>query len=263
MSWIEALILGIIQGLSEFLPISSSGHLEIGSVLLGVQSEDNLLFTVVVHLATVLATIIVFRKDILGLLTGLFKFQWNEETQYVAKIAISMLPVLLVALTMKDWVESFFTGNILLVGAMLLITGALLLFTYFAKPKEGKVNFVQALVIGIAQAFAVLPGISRSGSTIATALILGVDKAKAARFSFLMVLVPIIGANLLEIKDYFESPSSHSIAGSSLLIGFIAAFVSGYIACNWMLAIVKKGKLTYFAIYCFIVGTIAIIASFL
>lgn len=263
MSWIEALILGIIQGLSEFLPISSSGHLEIGSVLLGVQSEDNLLFTVVVHLATVLATIIVFRKDILDLLIGLFKFQWNEETQYVAKIAISMFPVLLVALTMKDWVESFFTGNILLVGAMLLITGALLLFTYFAKPKEGKVNFMQALVIGVAQAFAVLPGISRSGSTIATALILGVDKAKAARFSFLMVLVPIIGANLLEIKDYFESPSSHSIAGSSLLIGFIAAFVSGYIACNWMLAIVKKGKLTYFAIYCFIVGTIAIIASFL
>lgn len=261
MTWLEALILGIIQGLTEFLPVSSSGHLEIGSVLLRAQSSDNLLFAVVVHLATAMATIVVFQKDILTLLKDIFKFQWNESTQFASKIIISMVPVFVVAMLWKDQIESMFTGNLMLVGLMLLITGALLLFAHYKKDGVKSVGFLASFLIGLSQAFAVLPGISRSGSTIATALILGIERSKAARFSFLMVLIPIIGASLLEFKDYSENPTIHSIELSSLIIGFIAAFVSGFVACKWMIKIVKKGKLTYFAIYCFIVGTIAIISS--
>ncbi|WP_370086585.1 undecaprenyl-diphosphate phosphatase [Ekhidna sp.] len=261
MSWVEALILGIIQGLTEFLPVSSSGHLEIGSVLLDAQSSDNLLFAVVVHLATALATIAVFRKDIVVLLKDIFKFQWNESTQFAAKILLSMIPVFVVAIFFKDQIEALFVGNLALVGSMLLITGALLLYAHYKKDGTGSVGFLSAMVIGVAQAVAVLPGISRSGSTIATALILGVEKSKAARFSFLMVLIPILGASFLEMLDFSENPSAHSINAASLLVGFLAAFISGFVACKWMIAIVKKGKLTYFAIYCFIVGAIAIIAS--
>ena len=242
MSWIEALILGIIQGLTEFLPVSSSGHLEIGSVLLNAQSSDNLLFAVVVHLATALATIAVFKNDILILIKDILKFQWNESTQFAFK-------------------EALFVGNLTLVGSMLLITGALLLFAHYKKDGVKSVGFVGAIVIGLAQAFAVLPGISRSGSTIATALILGVERSKAARFSFLMVLIPILGASLLELKDYAENTTAHSIDAMSLIIGFIAAFIAGFIACKWMITIVRKGKLTFFAVYCFIIGTIAIIAG--
>lgn len=261
MSWIEALILGIIQGLTEFLPVSSSGHLEIGSVLLGTQASDNLLFAVVVHFATAMATIIVFFKDIKLILLDLFKFQLNENTQYVLKLAISLIPVFIIGMAFKDQIESFFVGNLLLVGSMLLVTGSLLLFAHFKKDGSKTVGYVSAFVIGIAQSIAILPGISRSGSTIATALILGVEKSQAARFSFLMVLVPILGASLLELKDYFEAPAQHAISFSSLIIGFVAAFLSGFVACKWMLAIVRKGKLTYFAIYCFIVGIIAIVAT--
>ncbi|MEP0987007.1 undecaprenyl-diphosphate phosphatase [Ekhidna sp.] len=261
MSWIEALILGIIQGLTEFLPVSSSGHLEIGSVLLNAQSSDNLLFAVVVHLATALATIAVFKNDIVGLLKDIFKFEWNESTQFATKILLSMIPVFVVAVFFKDEIETLFTGNLVLVGSMLLITGALLLFAHYKKDGNKSVGFVGALIIGIAQAFAVLPGVSRSGSTIATALILGVERSKAARFSFLMVLIPILGASLLELLDYADDTAAHTIGGSSLVIGFLAAFLSGYIACKWMITIVRKGKLTYFAIYCFIIGTIAIIAG--
>ncbi len=261
MTWIEALILGIIQGLTEFLPVSSSGHLEIGSVLLNAESSDNLLFAVVVHLATALATIAVFKDDIIILLKDIFKFQWNESTQFASKILLSMIPVFVVAMLWKDQIESMFTGNLLLVGSMLLITGGLLLFAHFKKDGAKSVGFVASLIIGISQAFAVLPGISRSGSTIATALILGIERSKAARFSFLMVLIPILGASLLEVKDYTENPAIHSVEISSLLVGFIAAFISGFIACKWMIKIVKKGKLTYFATYCFIVGIIAIISS--
>jgi undecaprenyl-diphosphatase len=261
MTWIEALILGIIQGLTEFLPVSSSGHLEIGSVLLGAQSSDNLLFAVVVHLATAMATIVVFRKDILILVKDIFKFQWNESTQFASKIIISMVPVFVVAMLWKDEIEAMFTGNLMLVGLMLLITGGLLLFAHYKKDGVKSVGFISSFLIGLSQAIAVLPGISRSGSTIATALILGIERSKAARFSFLMVLIPIIGASLLEVKDYSENPALHSIEFSSLLIGFIAAFIAGIVACKWMIKIVKQGKLTYFAAYCFIVGLIAIISS--
>ena len=261
MSWIEALILGLIQGLTEFLPVSSSGHLEIGSVLLSVQTSENLLFAVVVHLATALATIVVFKNDIFALLKEIFKFQWNEATQFAAKIIISMMPVFVVAVLFKDVIEELFVGNMILVGSMLLITGGLLLFAHYKKDGIKSVGYFESLMIGIAQAIAVLPGISRSGSTIATALILGIEKSKAARFSFLMVLIPIFGASLLELMEFAESPSSHAIATSSLIIGFLASFISGFLACRWMIAIVRKGKLTYFAVYCFVVGIIAIVAS--
>lgn len=261
MTWIEALILGIIQGLTEFLPVSSSGHLEIGSVLLGAQSSDNLLFAVVVHLATALATIVVFKKDIVALIAEVLKFKWNESTQFATKILISMIPVFVVAILFKDEIESLFTGNIRLVGIMLLVTGGLLLTAQFIRKGEKPVGFLSALLIGIAQAFAVLPGISRSGSTIATALILGIEKSKAAQFSFLMVLVPILGASLLELMDYADNPAAHSISAVNLIVGFLAAFGSGFIACKWMIALVRKGKLTFFAAYCFIVGIVAIVAS--
>ncbi len=253
--------MGIVQGLTEFLPVSSSGHLEIGSVLLRTKNSDNLLFAIAVHLATALATIVVFRKDIFLLLKDLLKFQWNESTQFISKLLVSMVPVFLVGVLLKDQVEAFFTGNLLLVGAMLLITGLLLMFAHLKKDGGSPISFLIALVIGVAQAFAVLPGISRSGATIATGLLLGVDKARMARFSFLMVLIPIFGASLLEAMDYLEAPDAHTIASVPLIIGFIAAFISGFLACQWMIKIVRRGKLTYFAIYCFIVGITAILVT--
>ncbi|MFA0964642.1 undecaprenyl-diphosphate phosphatase [Roseivirga sp. BDSF3-8] len=261
MTIIEALILGIVQGLTEFLPISSSGHIELGKFLLGIKVKDNLLFSVIVHFATALSTIVVFRKDIADLLKGLFAFQWNESTQYVSKLIISMIPVGLVGVFFEDQISAFFDGNILLVGAMLLVTGLLLTFTYYKKDTQKSVSYTKAFIIGITQAIAILPGISRSGTTIATALLLNVDKAKAARFSFLMVLAPIIGASLLKLKDYMEAGTgAGDISTTALLAGFIAAFVSGLLACQWMIAIVKRGKLIYFAIYCFIIGFIAILS---
>ncbi len=262
MTWIEALILGVIQGLTEFLPVSSSGHLEIGSVLLGVQSSENLLFAVVVHAATALSTIVVFRKDILEILKGLIQFKWNESWDFAIKIIISMIPVGIVGVFFEDEITALFTGNLYLVGSMLIVTSALLFFTHFKKDNNRSVGKGAALIIGIAQSIAILPGISRSGSTIATALLLGVEKSKATRFSFLMVLVPILGASLLKLKDYFETPAAYDgLSASSMIVGFIASFVAGYIACKWMVGIVKKGKLTYFAIYCLVVGLIAIISQ--
>lgn len=262
MSVIEALILGLIQGLTEFLPVSSSGHLELGSFFLGTQSEDNLIFSILVHGATALSTVVVFRRDILTIFVGIFKFSWNEETQFAAKIVLTMIPVGAVGLLFEDQVEALFGGKILLVGAMLLVTSALLSFTYFNKKHEGKVSFMNAIVIGIAQAIAIFPGISRSGATISTALLLGVNKERAARFSFLMVLPPIIGAMLLKTKDLIEAPEiSVSIPVLSLVVGFLAAFVSGVFACKWMISIVQKGKLIYFAIYCGIVGLLAVLGA--
>lgn len=262
MTWIEALILGVIQGLTEFLPVSSSGHLEIGSVLLGVQSSENLLFAVVVHAATALSTIVVFRKDILEILQGLLEFKWNDSWDFTVKIIISMIPVGIVGVFFEDQITALFTGNLLLVGSMLLFTSALLFFTHFKKDNDKAVSKPSAFIIGIAQAIAILPGVSRSGSTIATALLLGVDKAKAARFSFLMVLVPILGASALKLKDYFEAPQAYEGLGATpMLTGFLASFIAGYAACKWMIGIVKKGKLTYFAVYCLIVGLIAIISQ--
>ncbi len=257
MNWIEALILGIIQGLTEFLPVSSSGHLELGKVLLGVDAEKSLIFTVVVHGATVLSTIVVFHKDIVILLRGLFKFQWNEETSYLFKIVVSMIPVLILGFFFAEEIEQFFTGNMVFVGSMLIITSLLLAFTYFSKSNTRKIGFIDALIIGIAQAAAVLPGISRSGSTIATGIIIGNKKETIAKFSFLMVLVPIIGANFKDLLDQGLSSES-SVGATPLLVGFIAAFVAGTLACKWMINIVKRGKLIYFSIYCFIIGLVVI-----
>lgn len=262
MTWIEALILGIIQGLTEFLPVSSSGHLEIGSVLLGVASSENLLFAVIVHAATALSTIVVFRQDILDIFKGLLEFKWNDSWDFAVKFIISMIPVGIVGVFFEDQITALFTGNLYLVGSMLLFTSALLFFTHFKKDNDQEVSKPKAFIIGLAQAIAILPGISRSGSTIATALILGVEKSKATRFSFLMVLVPILGASMLKLKDYFEEPSAYDGLGvGPMVVGFLAAFIAGYIACKWMVGIVRKGKLTYFAVYCLIVGLIAIFSQ--
>ncbi len=261
MDWIEALILGIIQGLTEFLPVSSSGHLELGKHILGVEFAEDLTFTVVVHGATVLSTIIIFWKTIVELVKDLFKFQWNDSTQYIFKIAVSMIPVVIIGLLFKDEIESLFTGNILFVGIMLLITAALLAFTYYAKEKQKDISFKNSFVIGIAQALAVIPGISRSGATIATGLYLGNKKENVAKFSFLMVLVPIIAANVKDLLDT-DIAVNTTVSTTPLIVGFVAAFISGLIACKLMLNIVKRGKLIYFAIYCLVVGLIAIFFSF-
>ncbi|MBC6409676.1 MAG: undecaprenyl-diphosphate phosphatase [Ekhidna sp.] len=261
MTWIESLILGLIQGLTEFLPVSSSGHLEIGAILLDVEANENLLFAVVVHLATALSTIVVFREDISIILRDALKFQWNESTKFIILILISMVPIFIIGVLFEERIESFFSGNLLLVGSMLLITSLFLFFAHNKKNGINAVNLVSALGIGVAQAFAVMPGISRSGATISMALIMGVERSKAARFSFLMVLLPIIGASILQLKDYAENPSIHRIEFLPLLVGFIASFISGFVACRWMIRIVRKGKLTYFAVYCLTVGLIAIIST--
>jgi len=267
MDWFQALLLGILQGIAEFLPISSDGHLELGKALLKVEGADNLLFTVIVHGATVLSTLIIFWREIMRLIKGTFEFRLNEETHFVLKLIVSMIPVALVGLLLKDWVEGFFNGDIAFVGAMLLLTAAFLFAGHFlGKKKEGKpVSYVTAFIIGIAQAIAVMPGLSRSGTTIATGLMLGVDKKKLAEFSFLMVIVPIIGANALELWDMRSASQEAGVAGVAagvgaieLIIGFIAAFVTGLFACSWMINMVKKGKLIWFAIYCVVVGLAAI-----
>lgn len=257
MNWFEALLLGLLQGLTEFLPVSSSGHLELGKALLNIDPKNSLVFTIVVHGATVLSTIVVFYKDIWKLIKGLFAFKWNDETKYILKIMVSMIPVGIVGVFFKEEVESFFTGNIAFVGAMLLITAALLALTYFKKSNTRKINFLDSFIIGISQAIAVLPGISRSGSTIATGLLLGNKKEIVAKFSFLMVLVPIIGANFKDLLGG-EMTQNGGIGAIPLLVGFVAAFLSGLLACKWMIGLVKKGKLIYFAIYCFIIGMLAI-----
>lgn len=262
MDLLEAIILGIIQGLTEFLPVSSSGHIELGTAILNIQTTDSLLFSIVVHAATALSTILVFRKDILHILDELFQFKWNESTEFVLKIIISIIPIAIVGVFFEDQIEALFGGNVMLVGSMLILTGLLLSFTYFQKSNDGKMTYLSALIVGIAQSIAILPGVSRSGATIATALILGIDRERAARFSFLMVLVPIIGASILKFRDYLQQPTAdQGIGGIVLFAGFLAAFVFGYLACKWMLGIVRKGKLIYFAIYCFVVGVISIVTQ--
>jgi undecaprenyl-diphosphatase len=258
MSWIEALILGLVQGLTEFLPVSSSGHLEIGKVLLGVEAERSLIFTIVVHGATVLSTIVVFRHEILQLLRGLLAFKWNEETRYVALILVSMLPVGIAAMFFKDQIEGLFSGNLILVGSMLMVTAMLLLFTKFFKSKEGRISVADALIIGVAQAVAVIPGISRSGATIATGLMLGKKRDEVTRFSFLMVLLPIIGQNLLSLVSGEMNSTEVSVSATAMVAGFTAAFTAGYLACSWMIRIVRSGNLIWFALYCFIAGLVAI-----
>ena len=263
MEWFEALILGIIQGLTEYLPVSSSGHLAIGANLFGLSGEENLTFTVAVHVATVLSTIVILWKEIVWLFQDLFKFKWNEGTKYIFNIIVSMIPVGIVGLFFKDQVEAIFGSGLLVVGICLLVTASLLAFSYWAKPRQREnISPWHAFVIGIAQALAVLPGLSRSGSTIATGLLLGTSKEKLAQFSFLMVIPPILGEALLDVKDMAEQGVSAAMGGlsaSSLLIGFVAAFISGCFACKWMINIVKKGKLIWFALYCAIVGILAIV----
>lgn len=265
MDWIEALLLGLVQGLTEYLPVSSSGHLAIGSYLFGVEGEDNLAFTVAVHVATVLSTLVILWKEIDWIFRGLFKCELNEETKYVINIVVSMIPVGIVGLFFKDYVEDVFGSGLLIVGCMLLVTAALLTFSYYAKPRQKeKISVKDAFIIGLAQACAVMPGLSRSGSTIATGLLLGNKKESLAQFSFLMVIPPILGEALL---DVMKAAKGEAVMGSidtlPLIVGFIAAFVSGCVACKWMINIVKKGKLIYFGIYCAIAGVITILSSML
>ena len=261
MEWYEAIILGIVQGLTEFLPISSSGHLEIASYILKTNPSENLMFTVVVHIATAISIIYVFRKDINEIIKGLIQFK-KKQVDFILKILISSVPVGVVGVLFEKEVESFFTGNIILVGSMLLITAALLFFTYFKKDDSKKnISYTDAIAIGLAQALAILPGISRSGSTISMALLLNVNREKATKFSFLMVLVPIFGILILKsIKGFTEiSETSNLILfESSYVFGFVSALFSGVFACKMMLKIVKESKLIYFSAYCLLVGSIGI-----
>ena len=263
MDIIDSIILGIIQGLTEFLPVSSSGHLELGKAILGDNSvpEESLLFTVVLHFATALSTIVIFRKDIIDIIKGLFKPGLNEDQRFAAKIIVSMIPAVLVGLFFEEQLEQLFGGNIMLVGFMLLVTAILLFLADKAKNTNKKVSFKNALIIGISQAIAMLPGISRSGATISTSVLLGNDKTKAARFSFLMVVPLIFGKIANDVVGGELSFESQNI--TALGAGFVAAFISGLFACTWMIALVKKSKLSYFAIYCVVVGLIAIVFSLL
>ena len=276
MEWFEAVLLGLLQGLTEFLPVSSSGHLEIGKVLLGVETSDDLLFTTMVHAATVLSTIVVFRKQIWNLLKGFFcglkdwkivrneagrkVLSCNDQTDYLFKIALSMIPVMVVGLFFKDQVESLF-GSIHVVGGALVVTALLLFFSDYASrpgrksifPANGYRNglsYWQAFAVGIGQAFAVVPGLSRSGTTISTGLICGVKREVMAQFSFLMVLVPILGETFLEVVG--GEFGSSSVGVLPLVLGFVSAFVSGLFACKVMIALVKKAKLSWFALYCLV-----------
>jgi len=296
MDWLQALILGIIQGLTEFLPISSSGHLIIGKELLGLEATDNIAFETVVHCATVLSTITILRKEISSLILKLFKLEWNAETQYIGMILLSMIPVMIVGLFFKKNVEQLFGEGLGLVGAMLLVTAVLLAFTSFKGSKflyklprplgtpskfEGDmghstpqiayhiphtanhkpIGWGSAFFMGVAQAVAVLPGLSRSGATIATGLLAGVKKEEVAKFSFLMVLIPILGETALgTLKGDFSAAVS-GISTSSLIIGFFAAYLCGCFACKFMIELVKRTNLLWFALYCSIAGTIALVYS--
>jgi len=268
MDWLQALILGLVQGLTEFLPVSSSGHLAIGREILGVEAAEDLVFEITVHVATVLATIIVFRKQIWKLLCGLFKFKYNDETDYILKICVSMIPVFIVGMFFKDKVESLFS-SLLVVGLALVVTAMLLLFSDIyggrgkvaARQYRNGIGWWQALTVGIGQAFAVIPGLSRSGTTISTGLLCGVKREAVAQFSFLMVLVPIIGEAFLDLVG--GDVAASSVGTLPLLVGFLAAFVSGLFACKVMIALVKKAKLRWFALYCAIVGLVVIIYTML
>lgn len=266
MSWFEALILGIVQGLTEFLPVSSSGHLEIGQALLGTSGEENLTFAIIVHAATVLSTLVILWSEVAQLFKGTFTTpKWNAEKDYVAKIFVSMIPVFIVGMFFKDQVESFFGNGLLLVGICLLITAALLALSEWLQKRsqsEGhEVTYKDAIIIGIAQACAVLPGLSRSGTTIATGLLCGVKKESVAQFSFLMVLIPILGEAFLDLLDLLQGELESSLGLVPAVVGFVAAFATGCFACRFMIEIVRRQRLVYFAIYCAIVGAVTVIAT--
>jgi len=259
MSGLEAIILGFVQGLTEFLPVSSSGHLTIGKELLGIESS-NLKFEVIVHAATVTSTIVVFYKEILNLIKGFFRFKLNDETNYLIKIAISMIPVFIIGIFFKEYVEEIFGSGLLIVGLSLLLTATLLALTNIIKPREREITKKDAFIIGVAQAIAVLPGLSRSGATISTGMMLGVKKEEIAKFSFLMVLVPVLGEAFLELFSGEFTAAASGISITSLILGFLSAFVSGLFACKVMINLVKKAKLTGFAIYCAIIGVLCLVS---
>ncbi len=258
---LEAIALGIIQGFTEFLPVSSSGHIEIANYFFGNDSsgDENLTMTIVLHAATAIATIIVFRNDILDILKGIFTPSYNDEKRFALAIILSMIPAAIVGLFFEDIVEQFFTQNLMLVGSMLIVTALLLYLADKAKDTTKQVGFKEAIIIGLAQAIATLPGISRSGSTIATSVLLGVDRSKAARFSFLMVVPLILGKMAKDLID--GEFANQSLDVLPLVLGFIAAMITGYFACRWMIELVKRSQLKYFSFYCLIVGIIAIISS--
>jgi undecaprenyl-diphosphatase len=263
MDWFQALILGLIQGLTEYLPVSSSGHLTIGQEILGISGGDNLMFDVAVHVATVCSTLVVLWSEIEWIVKGLFKCELNDETRYALNILVSMIPVGIVGVFFKDEVEAIFGSGLLIVGIMLLVTASLLAFSYYAKPRQKeKISLKDAFIIGVAQACAVMPGLSRSGSTIATGLLLGNKKERLAQFSFLMVIPPILGEVLLDgVKAVKGVDVFGDIGTLPLIVGFVAAFASGCFACKWMINIVKRGKLIYFAAYCAVAGLVAIAYS--
>lgn len=285
MDTLDALILGIVQGLAEYLPISSSGHLEIFREILGLDlsGADSLQFDVMLHVATVLSTIVVLWREFLPLCVSFFTFKRDSNFYYVCKILVSCIPIGIVGVFFKDTIETFFGQELALVGTCLCVTALLLSFSYFFRTrplddsKPGKkpykprdISFVDAFVIGCAQAVAVLPGLSRSGTTIATGILIGDNREKVAQFSFLMVIIPILGEALLDVKKIFGVEAIDAAAGVAtetigflpILVGFLASFIVGCIACKWMLAIIKKGKLVWFALYCLIVGLVCIAKSY-
>ncbi len=261
MSWIEALILGILQGLTEFLPVSSSGHLELAGAWGLEDPHDFFTFNIIVHGATFMSVVVVFWRDIVSLVINFFRFQWNPEMKFALLLLASAVPTAIVGLMYEEQIESIFDGNVRFVGFMLLITATLLFLTRFSPKNNKDVTLKTALVIGIAQTFAVLPGISRSGATISTALFFGIERTKAIRFSFLMVLIPIFGANFLKVIRVSEEAAAGTMDATPLIIGAIAAFIAGVIACRWMLEIVRRGKIEYFSIYCLLIGLTAIIVG--
>lgn len=260
MTWFEAIILGLVQGLTEFLPVSSSGHLLITKTLFGLETED-LTFEVVVHAATVLSIVVVFWGQIVSLLRGFFKFKYNEETKYLLMIGVSMIPVFVVGVFFKDKVEALFGAGLITVGCALLVTAALLLFSERYKSQQMPLTYGRAFIIGIAQAIAVIPGLSRSGSTIATGLLCGVGKSEVTQFSFLMVMIPVLGEAFLELVSGDMALHS-SIGVLPLMLGFVSAFVSGLFACKFMIAIVRRAKLHWFSLYCAVAGVVALICYF-
>ena len=276
METFEALILGLLQGLTEYLPVSSSGHLAIGSHILGIEAEENLMFTVAVHVATVLSTLVVLGGEIIRLVRGTFGpfnagasglARLNADQRYMLNILVSMIPIFVVGIFFKDTVESIFGQGLLVVGCCLLVTAGLLAYSYYGKPRQKEsISLVDAFIIGVAQAVAVLPGLSRSGSTIATGLILGNNKAHMAQFSFLMVIPPILGEALLDTIEVAKkgfSAAFDDLSVMALVVGFVAAFISGIAACKWMIGIVRRGKLIYFAYYCVAVGAVTLAYHFI
>lgn len=275
MDVLEALLLGILQGLTEYLPVSSSGHLAIGSQLLGIEANENLIFTVAVHVATVLSTLVILGHEIIKIFKGTFRpldpanagmglyGRFNKDQRYMLNIIVSMIPIGIIGVFFKDKVEEIFGSGLLVVGVCLVVTAFLLMFSFYAKPRQKQeISLRDAFIIGIAQSIAVLPGLSRSGSTIATGLLLGNNKSGIAQFSFLMVIPPILGEAILDTIKAIHGGAEAAIGElpvMSLVVGFLAAFVSGMLACKWMINIVKRGKLIYFAYYCLVVGILVIL----